>query len=121
MEFPENFFHLRHALFSPFKDALPEPEIYTRLLETMGILPKKLGFLSKIASIEPEMTARMGYFMALKLFLSRQPKLQKYATSILYRTLGKTLPKGLESAAPAIGFDNGLRAKILRCGEKRRL
>ena len=91
LEFPENFFHLRHALFNSFKDTLPEPEIYTRLLETMGILPKKLSFLSKIASIEPKMTARMGYFMALKLFFSRQPKLQKYATSILYRTLGKTL------------------------------
>ena len=41
LEFPENFFHLRHPLFEPLADSLPEPEIYTRLLEQMGVIPKK--------------------------------------------------------------------------------
>jgi anaerobic selenocysteine-containing dehydrogenase len=33
LEFPDNGFHLRHPLFPTFADTLPEPEIYTRLLE----------------------------------------------------------------------------------------
>jgi anaerobic selenocysteine-containing dehydrogenase len=111
LEFPENFFHLRHALFAPFESALPEPEIYTRLLEKMGLIPQKLPFLSKIAALEPRATARLGYMMALKFLFSRKPHLQKYASSILYRTLGKTLPKNAESAAPLLGLTIGYAAK----------
>jgi anaerobic selenocysteine-containing dehydrogenase len=104
LEFPENFFHLRHPLFAPFKASLPEPEIYTQLLEKMGILPKKLPFLSTIASLEPKATARLGYLGAMKMFFSRKPHLQKYASSVMYRTLGQTLPKNMEAAAPLLGI-----------------
>jgi anaerobic selenocysteine-containing dehydrogenase len=103
-EFPENFFHLRPPLFAPFKDALPEPEIYTRLLEKMGILPNKFPILSKIAAFEPKSTARLGYMAALKIFFSRKPHLQKYASSVMYRTFGRTLPKNMEAAAPLLGL-----------------
>lgn len=104
LEFPENLFHLRHPLFLPFKEALPEPEIYTRLLEKMGILPKKFPILTKIAALEPKVTARLGYMAALKILFSRKPHLQKYGSSILYRTLGTTLPKNMEAAAPLLGL-----------------
>ncbi len=104
LEFPENFFHLRHPLFAPFGDSLPEPEIYTRLLEKMGILPKTYPILSKIAAFEPKVTARLGYMSALKILFSRKPHLQKYASSVIYRTLGQTLPKGMEAAAPLLGL-----------------
>ena len=104
LEFPENFFHLRHALWTPFEDTLPEPEIYTRLLEKMDVIPKKFPFLSNIAAFEPKTTARVGYLMALKLLFSHKPHLQKYASSIMYRTLGKTLPKNAEAAAPLLGL-----------------
>ncbi len=104
LEFPENLFHLRHPLFAPFKEALPEPEIYTRVLEKMSILPDKFPILSKIAALEPKATARLGYMSALNILFSRKPNLTKYGSSIMYRTLGKTLPKNMESAAPLLGL-----------------
>ncbi len=104
LEFPENFFHMRQPLFPPFKDALPEPEIYTRLLEKMGLLPKKFPVLSTIATLEPQSTNRLGYMAALKILFSSKANLQKYASSIMYRTLGKSLPKNMEAAAPLIGL-----------------
>jgi anaerobic selenocysteine-containing dehydrogenase len=104
LEFPENFFHLRHALFSPYKEALPEPEIYTRLLQKMGVLPKEFSFLNTIASLEPKATAHLGYMTALNMLFSRKPALKKYASSIMYLTLGKTLPKHAEAAAPLLGL-----------------
>jgi anaerobic selenocysteine-containing dehydrogenase len=104
LEFPENFFHLRPPLFAPFKNSLPEPEIYTRLLEKMNILPQKYPFLKVVAAFEPKATARSGFMAALKILFSRQPNLQKYGSSIMYRTLGKTLPKNMEAAAPLLGL-----------------
>jgi anaerobic selenocysteine-containing dehydrogenase len=103
LEFPENFFHLRQPLFAPFKNTLSEPEIYTRLLEKMGVLPKKFPILTKIAALEPKSFAHMGYMSSLKILFSRKPALQKYASSVMYRTLGKVLPKNMESAAPLLG------------------
>lgn len=98
MEFPENYFHLRHPLFEPLGEALPEPEIYTRLLEAMGEIPDTLPWLSRIARHEPGFARHVPYLAALSATLSRHPEWQPYATSILYRTLGPTLPRG---AAPA--------------------
>ncbi len=106
LEFPENFFHLRHAVFAPLEESLPEPEIYTRLLEKMDLIPKKFPILSKIASV-----SRLGYLAALQILFKRKPKLQKYASSIMYRTLGKTLPKNAESAAPLLGLTLAYAAK----------
>lgn len=106
-EFPENFFHLRQPLFAPLGEALSEPEIYTRLLEKMGIIPRKLPVLSAVARFEPKVTARLGYLAAMQLLFKRQPKLQKFAPSIMYRTLGKTLPTGMAAAAPLLGLTVG--------------
>ena len=111
LEFPENFFHLRQALFPPFKESLPEPEIYTRLFEAMGVLPKKIYFLSKIAQFEPKAMAHLGYLTAMKMVISRNKNLQKYASSVMYRTLGKTLPKNAEAAAPLLGLTIAYAAK----------
>lgn len=106
MEFPENFFHLRHALFEPFEESLPEPEIYTRLLEKMNLIPRSFPILSAVASV-----SRSGYLPALQLLFKRKPQLQKYASSIMYRTLGKTLPKKAEAAAPLLGLTTAYAAK----------
>jgi anaerobic selenocysteine-containing dehydrogenase len=106
LEFPENFFHLRHALFSPLEESLPEPEIYTRLLEKMGLIPKTFPILGKIALLP-----RFGYLAALQFLFKRKPKLQKYASSIMYRTLGLTLPNNAEAAAPLLGLTMAYAAK----------
>lgn len=102
LEFPENSFHLRHPLFSPFGQSLPEPEIYTRLLEKMGELPTRFSALSQVARREPVLTNHLGYMAALGATLVRYPKLQRYAASVMYRTLGPTLPQGMAAAAPIL-------------------
>jgi anaerobic selenocysteine-containing dehydrogenase len=122
LEFPKNFFHFRKPLFKPFEESLPEPEIYTRLLEKMGIIPTSFPLLNTVAQFEPKFTSRSGYLMALKLLFKQKPHLQKFASSIMYRTLGKTLPKNLASAAPmlgmVIGFVSRYEQAVKRAGIK---
>jgi anaerobic selenocysteine-containing dehydrogenase len=106
-EFPENFFHVRKPLFPTYEESLPEPEIYTRLLETMKILPSSFTLLNTLARFEPKFTARFGYLAALQLFFKQKPHLKKFASSIMYRTLGKTLPPTIASVAPMLGLATG--------------
>lgn len=98
LEFPRNAFHLRHPLLEPLGETLPEAEIYTRLLEEMGELPKDFPILSKVAKHEPEFSSHIGYMAGLAALLTHNKKLAHYAVSILYRTLGPTL-KGDAAAA----------------------
>ncbi|HEX8326623.1 MAG TPA: molybdopterin-dependent oxidoreductase [Hymenobacter sp.] len=118
LEFPANFFHLRHPLFPPLEEALPEPEIYTRLLEKMGLLPTTFPVLSLLARVEPRATARLGYLLALQLLFKRKPFLQKLASSVLYRTLGKTLPPSLAAAAPLLGLAVGYATRYYHAVKK---
>lgn len=106
LEFPENFFHLRHALFAPLEESLPEPEIYTRLLEKMNLIPKNFRLLGIAASV-----SRLVYLATLLILFKLKPKMEKYAASIMYRTLGKTLPKNVESAAPLLGLTTAYAAR----------
>jgi len=89
LEFPTNYFHLRHPVFEPLDETLTEAEIYTRLLEAMGTLPQRFPWLDRIARKEPESTRHMAYLAAFAFGLARNRKLAPYAASILYRTLGK--------------------------------
>ncbi len=100
LEFPENAFHLRHPLFSPLAESLPEPEIYTRLLEKMGVIPSAFPTLEKIAQLEPPASAHSVFLGAFGLMIARRKNWLPYAASILYRTLGKTLPNEAAAAAP---------------------
>ncbi|MGH8493163.1 MAG: molybdopterin-dependent oxidoreductase [Moraxellaceae bacterium] len=99
LEFPENFFHLRHALFKPQGETLPEPEIYTRLLEKMGAIPRKFPWLERIARREPKASGHLLYFAALAAALAKNKSWVRYAPSVIYRTLGKAMPEGGEAAA----------------------
>ncbi|HEX6592316.1 MAG TPA: molybdopterin-dependent oxidoreductase [Moraxellaceae bacterium] len=94
LEFPENFFHLRHPLFTPPDECLPEPEIYTRLLEKMGEIPARFPALEWIARHEPKASGHLAYMGALAATLARRKAWVKHAPSIIYRTLGKALPQG---------------------------
>ncbi|ENX35214.1 hypothetical protein F889_00881 [Acinetobacter colistiniresistens] len=99
LEFPKNGFHLRHPLFKAQGNSLPEAEIYTRLLEAMQIIPKQFPILSKIAEKDSANTAYLAYFGALGISFAKNKKLIPYAASIVYRTLGKTLPNDAASTA----------------------
>lgn len=102
LEFPENAFHLRHALFPARGESLPEPEIYTRLLEKMGAIPTRFPRLEHIARLEPKASAHLVYMGALAATLARNKSWGPYAASIVYRTLGKALPNDAAAAAPLL-------------------
>ncbi|RZG83581.1 molybdopterin-dependent oxidoreductase [Acinetobacter venetianus] len=99
LEFPKNGFHLRHPLFKPQGNTLPEAEIYTRLLEAMKVIPKQFPILSKIAEKDSDKTAFLAYFTALAAGFAKNKKQIPFAASIVYRTLGKTLPDEAASTA----------------------
>jgi len=116
MEFPENAFHMRHPLFAPLPGTLPEAEIHARLLEAMGVLSERdyrgLRLALKLG--------RNAFTLAFALKQARDPRVAKYAPVILYRTLGETLPKGLDSAAVVWGICQihalGNRKTLARAG-----
>ncbi|WP_414433503.1 molybdopterin-dependent oxidoreductase [Alcanivorax sp. IL1] len=104
LEFPVNGFHLRHPLFPVKEGTLPEPEIYTRLLEKMGAIPDRFPKLERIARLEPEFTHYGAYLAGFAATIARNPKLAPFAASILYRTLGKALPNDAAAAAPMLAL-----------------
>jgi anaerobic selenocysteine-containing dehydrogenase len=122
LEFPENAFHLRHPLFPPLGESLPEPEIYTRLLEKMGLIPTRFPLLERIARLEPAASAHLGYMAAVGATLARHKEWVPFAASIVYRTLGKALPDNAAAAAPllplSIGYANEHYAAVKRAGHK---
>ncbi|ABN00970.1 MULTISPECIES: molybdopterin oxidoreductase family protein [pseudomallei group] len=102
LEFPANAFHLRHPLLPPLGESLPEPEIYTRLLEKMGELPRRFPLLERIARFEPRASKHLAYLGALGIVLAANKKWQRHAASIVYRTLGRALPGDAAASAPLL-------------------
>ncbi|MBC7727161.1 MAG: molybdopterin-dependent oxidoreductase, partial [Microbacteriaceae bacterium] len=94
MEFPRNAFHLRQPLFAPRTGTLSEAEIHARLLEALGELgPRDYRLLRGAAKL-----GGTAFGLAFGWQTSRTPKLRRYASVLLYRTLGTTL---LPQRAPA--------------------
>lgn len=99
MEFPKNFFHLRKPVLAPLAQTLPEPEIYTRLLEHMNVIPKHFPGLTTIIRKTPQKARYTATLSALAALLKLNKKWAPYAASILYKTLGPTLPDNSAAAA----------------------
>src|SRR5262249_29952000 len=72
---PDTAFPLRHPIFPPRAEALPEPEIYTRLLEAMGELPRAFPALARVAALEPARTRHLVFLAALGATLAAAPRL----------------------------------------------
>ncbi len=100
LEFPDNAFHLRHPLFPPKAGTLTEAEINARLLEAMDELSDKDYRVLRLAA-KAGLPAFTAAFMAQAAVSS---KLMKYVSVMLYRTLGPTLPQGMENAAVIWGL-----------------
>lgn len=116
LEFPRNVFHLRKPLFEPLPGTLPEAEIFARLIETLGELGEK-----DYAPLRRALRfGRTAFALAFFASAARKPKIMKYAPVILYRTLGPSLPKGMESAAALWGvaqlYVQGNRKAAARAG-----
>ena len=100
LEFPDNVFHLRQPIFEPLEGALDEGEISVRLLEAMGELGDKDYRALRLAA----KTGLTGFSTAFLARMAVKPKLMKYVAPILYRTLGHTLPRGMQMASVVWGL-----------------
>ena len=99
LEFPRNGFHLRHPLFAPLPGTLPEAEIHARFIEALGELGERdYAPLRRAAKL-----GRLPFALAFAWAAARNPRIARYAAVVLYRTLGPTLPPGLEPAASLWG------------------
>ena len=92
LEFPDNFFHLRHPITEAHPNTLPEPEIYHRLATAMGEVPAKFPTLAAIAKLDRRMPGLKLFPLALGLTLQLKPKWKKSTLFVLKETLGKALP-----------------------------
>jgi anaerobic selenocysteine-containing dehydrogenase len=100
LEFPRNGFHLRQPLFAPRPGTLTEAEIHARLLEAMGELSERgYGFLRRAARF-----GLTAFALAFAWQSKRNPRIARYASVVLYRTLGPQLPPGLAPAASLWGI-----------------
>jgi anaerobic selenocysteine-containing dehydrogenase len=99
LEFPRNGFHLRQPLFPPAPGTLTEAEIHARLVEALGELSERdYAPLRRAARL-----GRLPFALAFAWGTARNPRVARHASVVLYRTLGPTLPKGLEPAASLWG------------------
>ena len=99
-EFPHNIAYLRHPVFDAPETVMEESEIYVRLCEAMGVMPDDVIRAFDLALQSNE----QDFLELLEKTLDQQPQLAKIMPLILYRTLGKTLPKGMAAAAGYLPF-----------------
>lgn len=100
VEFPNNGYHLRQPLFEPKEGTLPEAEMVCRIIEAMGDLSEKdYKTLRRAAKF-----GRYAFTAAFVVQVARKPKLMKYVSAVLYRTLGETLPLPMKNAAAVWGM-----------------
>ncbi len=92
LEFPKNFFHLRHPICTPLENTLDEPEIHHRIVTAMGELPKSFPLLAQIAKVDRRFPTLKLLPIALQITTFFKPQWKKYQLLILKETLGKALP-----------------------------
>lgn len=93
MHFPDNVVHFRQPVFPQREGTLQEAEIYTRLLEDLGAIPRSFPELAAAAR-----ERRADFAEVFGSYLAAHPELLPYALPVAYRTLGPALP---DRAAPA--------------------
>ena len=95
MGFPDNWMCIRPPILEPLEGSLPEAEIHARLARELGALDGvDLDGLRRAA--ERGDAAFAEAFMAAAM---SDPAVSAAGAIVLYETLGRTLPPGMESAA----------------------
>ena len=97
--FTENFFQLRKPIFEPLEGTLSEPEIYTRLIQAMGVLDMDLSEVAEAALKDKEKPGKGIFQTAFMKAAMQNPQMNQYSAIALRESLGKTLPQGAENAA----------------------
>ncbi|MEO0900327.1 MAG: molybdopterin-dependent oxidoreductase [Bacteroidota bacterium] len=123
LEFPKNFFHLRHPISKPLENTLDEPEIFHRLVTAMGELPSSFPILEGIAKLDRRFPHLKLLPAALAVTIKLKPKWKKYQLLILKETLGKALDFPSAKAAAFIWvashmYVNKYEKQVRRLGYK---
>lgn len=111
LEFPNNFFHLRHPIEKPLAGTLDEPEIYRRLVVAMGEIPSSFPVLGAIAKLDRKLPGLKLFPLALATSMALKPNWKKQQLLILTETLGKALPFKYAKSSAFIWFASHLFAK----------
>ncbi|MFK7897403.1 MAG: molybdopterin-dependent oxidoreductase [Myxococcota bacterium] len=94
-EFPNNYFHLRHALMEPPEGLFSEAELHARLAEAMGVMPKSAVDTLRQAWDEGRERFREVFFG----LMAEEPNFAAMAPVALFRAIGEKLPKGTAEGA----------------------
>lgn len=99
-KFPENTFQLRAPVLTPLAGTLPEAEIYSRLLESLGAAPTH-----KVAVLRTALRlGRRAYAAAFGALVLADKSTLGMAPYLLYRSLGPSLAGGAAPAAAIWGL-----------------
>ncbi len=93
--FPDNAFYLRKAVVDPLPGTMAEPEMHVRIAEALGLYDD--GELQPLRDAAE--AGRADFAEAYAAHMAAHPEHEPLAALILYRTLGPTLPEGLQGAA----------------------
>ncbi|MEM6345109.1 MAG: molybdopterin-dependent oxidoreductase [Bacteroidota bacterium] len=104
LEFPHNFFHLRHPVVAPLANTKSEPEIYHKLVTAMGEIPYSFPILRQVAKLDRRFPKAKILPLALGITTFLRPKWKKYSLLILKETLGRALPYPKAGVASAVWF-----------------
>ena len=104
LEFPNNFFHLRHPISKPLGNTLDEPEIYHRIVAAMGEIPMSFPLLERVAKLDRRFPSLKLLPAAIGITTFLRPKWKKYSLLILKETLGKSLPYPYAKVAAIVWF-----------------
>jgi anaerobic selenocysteine-containing dehydrogenase len=94
-EFPQNYFHPRHALMDPPEGLFSEAELHARLAEAMGAMPQLAVEALRGAWDEGRAAFRAKFFE----LLGSDASFMGMAPVALYRAIGDKLPEGTAEAA----------------------
>ena len=100
-EHPDNVFQLRAPLLDPLPGTLPEAEIYSRLVRALGATPRFTEAALRAAARLGRTAYKLTFFAAMA--VHRRTTLG-LAPTLLYDTLGPTLPDGADQAAVLWGL-----------------
>ena len=95
LSFPDNTITVRAPIVEPLEGTLPEAEIHSRLVRAAGLLDDDLIASLRAAAEE----SREAFGAAFIEAAGTHPEIGQVGAVVLYETLGKTLPKGMEPAA----------------------
>ena len=87
LEFPRNSFHLRGPLMEPLPGTLPEPEIYARLMRSLGVVDEAVLVALRVAAA----AGRAEFAQAFVQAVVEDPGISAYAPYVIYETLGPVL------------------------------